>query len=80
MRFGWLLPDASYEALSESWTRTAYRPRHGKPPLAVRSACTAAMAISRARERYLGAVDDVDVSVRAADPAGARRIDIPKSS
>ena len=79
MRFGWLLPNASYQALPEGWSRTAYRPRHGKPPLAVRSACSAATAVSRVRERYLGVADE-EGSILTADPAGARSIDMPNSS
>lgn len=78
MRFDWLLPNASYEMLSESWSRSAYRPRHGKPPLAVRSACSAAIAIGRARERYLDAGEN-EAIVRGADAAGARSIGMPKS-
>jgi hypothetical protein len=58
MRFGWLLPDASHQVLFEGWDRQHYRPRHGKPPLVVRGAYTAAEAISRARERYLGTVEE----------------------
>lgn len=78
MRFGWLLPDAGCQVLSDGWNRAAYRPRHGKPPLAVRSAYSAATAIGRARERYLGAGDD-ERGLRAADPPGARSIDMPHS-
>ena len=52
--FGWLMPDGSHQALFEGWDRQHYRPRHGRPPLVVRGAYTAANVIGRARERYLG--------------------------
>jgi hypothetical protein len=68
MLFSWLLPDASYQVLFEGWDRQHYRPRHGKPPLAVRVAYFAAAVIGRARERYLGTVDD-----EALSGAGGRR-------
>ena len=57
MGLGWLLPDASYQGL-DGWERQIYRPRHGKPPRLIRGAYSAAMALTRARARYLGAVDD----------------------
>jgi hypothetical protein len=77
MRLGWLLPDASGQVLTDGWSRAAYRPRHGKPPLTVRTAWGAAMAIGKARDRYLGgSVEDRDLL--AADPARARRIDMSK--
>ncbi len=58
MLFGWLLPDASHQVLFEGWDRQQYRPRHGKPPLVVRGAYSAAVVIGRARERYLGVVEE----------------------
>jgi len=58
MLLGWLLPDAGHQVLFEGWDRQQYRPRHGKPPLVVRGAYTAAEAIGRARERYLGTVEE----------------------
>jgi len=58
MLLGWLLPDASYQVLFEGWNRQQYRPRHGKPPLVVRGAHSAATAIGKARERYLGTVEE----------------------
>jgi hypothetical protein len=58
MLLGWLLPDASYQVLFEGWDRQQYRPRHGKPPLVVRGAYSAAVAFGRARERYLGTIED----------------------
>lgn len=58
MLLGWLLPDASHQVLFEGWDRQQYRPRHGKPPLVVRGAYSAAGAIGRARERYLGTVEE----------------------
>ena len=58
MGLGWLLPDASYQVLEEGWGRHTYRPRHGRAPLLVRTAYSAATALSRARGRYLGMVDD----------------------
>lgn len=76
IRFGWLLPDASGQGMSEGWNRAAYRPRHGKPPLAVRTACSAATAIGRARERYLGAGTE-ELELVGADSPGVRRIDMP---
>jgi hypothetical protein len=80
MGLGWLLPDAGYQVLSDGWRRPAYRPRHGKPPLAVRSAHSAAVAIGWARERYLGGSDeDLVPGVLLGDPPGARRIDMPNS-
>jgi hypothetical protein len=81
MGLGWLLPDASYQELSDGWRRIVYRPRHGKPPLAVRSAHTAAAAFGWARERYLGASEEeAHTGVLLADPPHSRRIDMPNSS
>jgi hypothetical protein len=68
MLFSWLLPDASYQVLFEGWDRQQYRPKHGKPPLAVRGAYSAAAVIGRARERYLGTAED-----EALSGAGGRR-------
>jgi hypothetical protein len=62
MLLSWLLPDASYQVLFEGWDRQQYRPRHGKPPLAVRGAYSAAAIMGRARERYLGTVEDEALS------------------
>jgi hypothetical protein len=62
MRWGWLLPDASYEVLYDGWERQSYGPRHGRPPFVIRSAYSAAMALVRARARYLGVVDDEAVA------------------
>jgi hypothetical protein len=56
--FGWLMPDATHQALFEGWDRQHYRPRHGRPPLVVRGAHSAAIVIARARERYLGAGEE----------------------
>ncbi|HEX9065675.1 MAG TPA: hypothetical protein VF843_11245 [Streptosporangiaceae bacterium] len=75
MRWGWLLPDASYQVLYDGWERQSYRPRHGKPPFVIRGAYSAAMAFSRARERYLGAADEEFLAGAAAGQspaAGAR--------
>ncbi len=58
MLLGWLLPDASHQVLFEGWGRQQYRPRHGRPPLVVRGAYSAAAAVGKARERYLGTVED----------------------
>ncbi len=78
MLLGWLLPDASYQVLFEDWGRTAYRPRHGRPPLPVRGIQAAATALDRARQRYLGASEDDSVAgVLLADPPRGRRIDMP---
>jgi len=80
MGLGWLLPKASYQEHSEGWRRIAYRPRHGKPPLAVRSAHSAAAAFGWARERYLGASDEEGLSsVLLADPHHGRQINMPNS-
>jgi hypothetical protein len=80
MILGWLLPDASYEVLVDDWARTGYRPRHGKLPLAVRGVQSAAAALDRAKDRYLGAADEDSVpAVLLGDPTRARRIDIPGS-
>lgn len=54
MPLDWLLPDSSYLVLSEGWRRPPYLPRHGKPPLLMRLARSAAAAIGAVRERYLG--------------------------
>jgi hypothetical protein len=70
MGLGWLLPDASYQVLEEGWGRHTYRPRHGRAPLLVRTAYSAATALSRARGRYLGTVDD-DVVAGAGAKAGS---------
>ncbi len=58
MLLAWLLPDASHGVLRDGWTRPAYRPRHGRPPLVVRTALTLAAVGSAARERYLGAREE----------------------
>lgn len=75
MRWGWLLPDSSDQVLFEGWQRQSYRPRHGRPPFVVRGAYSAAMVFSRARERYLGVVDEEPAAGQAAGSAatiGAR--------
>ena len=72
MRLGWLLPDASHQVLFEGWDRQQYRPRHGRPPLVVRGAYSAAGALGRARERYLGTVEEeVMVSATGRRPQRA---------
>ena len=68
--FGWLLPDATHQVLFEGWDRQQYRPRHGKAPIMVRGAHTAASAIERARVRYLGAAEEEGLAGAAAG-AGA---------
>jgi len=76
MLLGWLLPDASVEESSAGWRRPRYRPRHGRPPLAVRGALCAASAVGRARERYLGAGDDEGIpAMLLPDPASGRAMD-----
>ena len=73
MRWGWLLPDASYQVLYDGWERQPYRPRHGRTPFVIRGAYSAAMAFSRARERYLGAgEDDFAAGVGVQAPAVTR--------
>jgi len=73
MLLGWLLPDAGALESMAGLRRPRYRPRHGRPPLAVRGALCAASAVSRARERYLGAGDDEGLPVRLLpDPAGSQ--------
>ena len=79
MRWGWLLPDASYEVLYEGWERQSYEPRHGRPPFVIRGVYSAAMAMVRARARYLGAVDEEAVvgaraQVTMGGRAGARAV------
>jgi hypothetical protein len=69
--FGWLLPDANHQVLFEGWDRQHYRPRHGKPPLMVRGAYTAAGAMGRARVRYLGAAEEEGLVGAAASGAAA---------
>ncbi len=50
-----LLSDTSGQVLSDAWTRPVpYRPRHGRPPIAVRTARMATMALGHVRERHLG--------------------------
>jgi hypothetical protein len=71
--FGWLLPDASDQVLFEGWDRQHYRPRHGRPPLMVRGAYTAASAIERARVRYLGAAEEEGLAGAAAAASGTGR-------
>jgi hypothetical protein len=71
--FGWLMPDAAHQALFEGWDRQQYRPRHGRPPLVVRGAYSAANAIGRARERYLGA--DEEESLAGAPGRHPQRAD-----
>lgn len=74
MRWGWLLPDASYQVIDDCWERHSYRPRHGKPPFMLRGAYSAVTAFSRARGRYLGAIDEDAVAGASAGTAtlGAR--------
>lgn len=80
MRFGWLLPDASYQALSDGWRRDGYRPRHGKPPLAVRGASTVATVAARVRTRYLGvAEEDGPATVLLGDSPRGPRLNLPHS-
>jgi hypothetical protein len=80
MLLGWLLPDASYTELCDGWQRTAYRPRHGKPPLAIRGAHRAATVIGTVRERYLGAAeDDVRPAVWLTDTPRGPRMNLPRS-
>jgi len=80
MVLGWLLPDAGGQEISEQWSRTAYRPRHGRPPLTVRGLQAAGAAAGRARRRYLGAADEEGLpGVRLAEPAGRPRVDMPNS-
>lgn len=72
MRWGWLLPDASCEVLYDGWERQSYHPRHGKSPFVMRGAYSVAMALWRARERYLGAVEDESLAGAGAAAAGSR--------
>ena len=65
MLLAWLLPDASYLVLFEGWGRPPYVPRHGKPPLPVRMARRAAVAITAARERERAAYAEFDHVGRA---------------
>ena len=70
--FGWLLPDDTHhQVLYEGWDRQQYRPRHGKPPIMVRGAYTAATAMGRARVRYLGAAEEESLAGATAVPHGA---------
>ncbi|HET9896179.1 MAG TPA: hypothetical protein VFQ44_14720 [Streptosporangiaceae bacterium] len=57
-----LLPDTSHGVLRDGWTRSGYRPRHGRPPLAVRIGLSALAAASLVRERYLGAREQETVT------------------
>ena len=80
MLLDWLLPDASHETQLDGWTRAGYRPRHGKPPVAIRGVQSAAIVLGRARQRYLGAADEDGVSgVLLAEPPRGPRIDLPHS-
>ena len=72
MRWGWLLPDASYEVLYDGWRRRSYQPRHGKRPFAIRGAYSLAMVLWRARERYLGAVEQESLAGASAGSVGTR--------
>ena len=61
-----LLPDANYQELSDGWRRPEpYQARHGRPPLAVRIARSASMALGHVRERYLGAVGEEVIAAPA---------------
>jgi hypothetical protein len=64
----WLLPESSYALLREGWTRSGYRPKHGRPPLVVRVGRTITAAVIMARERYLGAAEE-DAVTSAPRPA-----------
>jgi len=76
MLLGWLLPDVGTGESLAGLRRPRYRPRHGRPPLAVRGALSAASALGRARERYLGAGDDEGPhAVLLPDAAAGRAMD-----
>lgn len=64
----WLLPESSYAVLRDGWTRVAYRPRHGKPPLVARVSHSVAAAAAVARERYMGVAEE-DTMTGAPRPA-----------
>ncbi|MHB1593841.1 MAG: hypothetical protein ACYCO9_06190 [Streptosporangiaceae bacterium] len=62
-----LLPAADYQELSDGWRRPEpYQARHGRPPLVVRTARSASMALGYVRERYLGADGEDMVAASAA--------------
>jgi hypothetical protein len=75
MLLAWLRPDASYPILQDGWTRHAYQPRHGRPPLIVRIGEAAATVLGAARDRYLEPVGYVgdDEGIGGARPVVARR-------
>jgi len=58
MLLAWLLPESNCPALSDGWARSAYQPRHGKPPLIVRAGRAAAITVEVAWDRYLGPGED----------------------
>jgi hypothetical protein len=68
MLLAWLLPDSSETLLRDGWKRPVYRPRHCKPPLAVRACQTLSAALAVARDRYLDAAEE-DAMTRAPRPA-----------
>jgi hypothetical protein len=62
-----LLPDANDQELSDGWRRPEpYQARHGRPPLVVRTARSASMALGHVRERYLGAGGEDVIAAPAA--------------
>ncbi|HXS63182.1 MAG TPA: hypothetical protein VN767_09910 [Streptosporangiaceae bacterium] len=64
----WLLPDASCSEQPDGWTRRDYRPRHGKPPLAVRGWHAAAGIALAAQRRYLEDLPEEESMTRVRKP------------
>lgn len=72
MRLTRLLPDVKEYELSDGWDRPRpYQPRHGKPPMTLRTALSAAAILGNVSERYLGAGDTIAAAstARTARPS-----------
>jgi hypothetical protein len=65
----WLLPEASYPAAREGWTRPPYQPRHGKPPPIMRAGLAAMAAGAVLGRRFFGDAEDTE----NARPVGLAR-------
>jgi hypothetical protein len=65
----WLLPEASYSEPREGWARRDYRPRHRKPPLALRGWHAASDLALAVQQRYLEMPEEENLArVRRSSP------------
>ncbi|HUD38968.1 MAG TPA: hypothetical protein VMR14_18850 [Streptosporangiaceae bacterium] len=66
MLLAWLLPEAGHSEAREGWTRSPYRPRHGKPSPIMRAGIAAMVGGAALARRCLGDEEDAG----RARPAG----------